>query len=171
MPSFEKDVRINEEIKAKKVRLIGPNSEQIGIVSIEEALKKADEYNLDLVEVASNTEIPVCKLINYEKYRYEKQKREKEARKRQKSQELKEIRFGINISNHDLGIKLNKAKEFLKEKNKVKFSLILRGREHSRVGDALNLLNKIVEELNDIAKIEKEPKSEGRFFSMVLQPK
>ena len=162
---------INDEIRDKEVRLIGENGEQLGIMSSRDALKKAEEAGLDLVKIAPKAEPPVCKIIDYGKYRYELARKEKEAKKKQKVIEIKEIRLSPNIDENDLNTKLNNARKFLQKGNKVKITLRFRGREMAHMANSKHILDDIAEKMQDVATIEKEPKLEGRSISMVLTEK
>lgn len=162
---------INEQIRDKEVRLIGPDGEQLGIVSSKEAQKIADEAGLDLVKIAPNAKPPVCKVIDYGKYRYELARKEKEAKKKQKTVELKEIRLTPNIEENDLNTKINAAKKFLEKGNKVKITLRFRGREMAHMNSSKHILDDFAESLSDVAVVEKAPKVEGRSIGMVLAEK
>ena len=162
---------INEQIRDKEVRLIGPDGEQLGIVSAKEALKVADDAGLDLVKIAPNAKPPVCKVIDYGKYRYELARKEKDARKKQKTVELKEIRLSPNIDTNDLNTKMNAAKKFLSKGDKVKITLRFRGREMAHMSQSKHILDDIAEALADVAVVEKAPKIEGRSIGMVLAEK
>lgn len=162
---------INEQIRDKEVRLIGVNGEQLGIMSAREAYRIAQEAELDLVKVAPGAKPPVCKIVDYGKYRYEMARREKEARKNQKTIEMKEVRLSPNIDTNDLNTKQNNARKFLEKGNKVKISLRFRGREMAHMQATKHILDEFAEGLNDIAVIEKPAKLEGRSLSMVLAVK
>lgn len=162
---------INEQIRDREVRLIGPDGEQIGVVSSREAQKIADEAGLDLVKIAPNAKPPVCKVIDYGKYRYELARKEKDAKKKQKTVELKEIRLSPNIDTNDLNTKMNAAKKFLSKGNKVKITLRFRGREMAHMSSSKHILDDIAENLSDVAVVEKAPKIEGRSIGMVLAEK
>ena len=162
---------INEQIRDREVRLIGPDGEQIGVVSSREAQKIADEAGLDLVKIAPNAKPPVCKVIDYGKYRYELARKEKDAKKKQKTVELKEIRLSPNIDTNDLNTKMNAAKKFLAKGNKVKITLRFRGREMAHMSSSKHILDDFAENLSDIAVVEKAPKIEGRSIGMVLAEK
>ena len=155
-------MRINDEITAEKVRLIGPDSQQIGVVSVREALDLAEEYNLDLVEIAPTAKPPVCKVIDYGKFKYELSKKEKDARKKQHTVQVKKIRMSPNIDDHDFRVKINMARKFIEEGNRVKATLFMRGRQVTRPEHAEQVLVRIVAELADIAKADGTPKLEGR---------
>ena len=162
---------INEQIRDKEVRLIGADGEQLGIVSSREAQKIADEAGLDLVKIAPNAKPPVCKVIDYGKYRYEQARKEKDAKKKQKTVELKEIRLSPNIEANDLNTKTNAARKFLAKGNKVKITLRFRGREMAHMNSSKHILDDFAEALSDIAVVEKAPKIEGRNIGMVLAEK
>ena len=162
---------INEQIRDREVRLIGPDGEQIGVVSSREAQKIADEAGLDLVKIAPNAKPPVCKVIDYGKYRYDLARKEQDAKKKQKTVELKEIRLSPNIDTNDLNTKMNAAKKFLAKGNKVKIPLRFRGREMAHMNSSKHILDDLAEQLSDIAVVEKAPKIEGRSIGMVLAEK
>ncbi len=153
------------------MRLIGPEGKQFGIVSVSEALKKAEEYGLDLVEVAPNAKPPVCRILDYGKYRYEKSKKERESKKKQHVITVKEIRLRPKTDVHDLETKLKQARKFLEQKNKVKVTVIFRGREMAYQQMGYDILNKVVENLSDIAQPDSDPKMEGRRLVMVISSK
>ena len=165
------ELMINEQIRDREVRLIGADGEQLGIVSSREAQKIADEAGLDLVKIAPNAKPPVCKVIDYGKYRYEQARKEKDAKKKQKTVELKEIRLSPNIDTNDLNTKMNAAKKFLAKGNKVKITLRFRGREMAHMNSSKHILDDLAEQLSDIAVVEKAPKIEGRSIGMVLAEK
>ena len=162
---------INEQIRDREIRLIGSNGEQLGIMSAREAMKLAEEAELDLVKIAPNAKPPVCKIIDYGKYRYELARKEKEAKKKQKTVEVKEIRLSPNIDTNDLNTKVNAAKKFLSKGNKVKITLRLRGREMAHIAQSKHILDDFAKEVEDMAVVEKAPKQEGRSISMVLAEK
>ena len=162
---------INEQIRDKEVRLIGADGEQLGIVSSKEAQRLADEAGLDLVKIAPTAKPPVCKIIDYGKYRYEQARKEKEAKKKQKTIELKEIRLSPNIDTNDLNTKINSAKKFIEKGNKVKVTLRFRGREMAHMNQSKYILDDFAEALIDVAVVEKAPKVEGRSIGMVLAEK
>ena len=162
---------INEQIKDKEVRLIGQDGEQLGIMSAREAMKIAVEAELDLVKIAPMAKPPVCKIIDYGKYKYELVRKEKEAKKKQKTVEVKEISLSPNIETNDLNTKINAAKKFISKGNKVKITLRFRGREMAHVQNSKHILDDFAEELSDIAMVEKAPKLEGRSMSIVLAEK
>ena len=162
---------INEQIRDREVRLIGENGEQLGIMSAREAFKIAQEAELDLVKIAPMAKPPVCKIIDYGKYKYEQTRKEKEARKKQKTVEVKEVRLSPNIDTNDLNTKINNAKKFISKGNKVKVTLRFRGREMAHVQQSKHILDDFAETLADIAVVEKPAKMEGRAMSMVLTEK
>ena len=162
---------INEQIRDKEVRLIGADGEQLGIVSSKEAQRLAEETGLDLVKIAPTAKPPVCKIIDYGKYRYEQARKEKEAKKKQKTVELKEIRLSPNIDTNDLNTKINSAKKFIEKGNKVKVTLRFRGREMAHMNQSKYILDDFAEALADVAVVEKAPKVEGRSIGMVLAEK
>ena len=162
---------INGQIKDKEVRLIGQDGEQLGIMPTREAMKLAQEAELDLVKIAPTAKPPVCKIIDYGKYRYELVRKEKEAKKKQKTVEIKEIRLSPNIETNDLNTKINAAKKFISKGNKVKVTLRFRGREMAHVQSSKHILDDFAQELAEIAVVEKAPKLEGRSMSIVLTEK
>lgn len=162
---------INEQIRDKEVRLVGESGEQLGIMSSREAQKMADEAGLDLVKIAPTAKPPVCKIVDYGKYRYEQIRREKEAKKKQKTIEIKEIRLSPNIDTNDLNTKMNAARKFIGKGDKVKVTLRFRGREMAHMANSKHILDDFAEELSEIAVIEKAPKVEGRSMTMVLTQK
>ena len=162
---------INGQIRDKEIRVIGENGDQLGIMSPKEAMKLAQEADLDLVKIAPKAQPPVCKIIDYGKYRYELARKEKEAKKKQKTVELKEIRLSPNIEANDLNTKMNAAKKFLAKGNKVKITLRFRGREMAHMNASKHILDDIAENLSDVAVVEKAPKVEGRSIGMVLAEK
>ena len=162
---------INGQIRDKEVRLIGEDGEQKGIMPIKEAMRLAQEAELDLVKIAPKAQPPVCKIIDYGKYRYELARKEKEAKKKQKTVEVKEVRLSPNIDTNDLNTKVNNAKKFISKGNKVKITLRFRGREMAHVQQSKHILDDFAELLKDIAVVEKQPKLEDRSMSMVLTEK
>ncbi len=163
-------LRINNRIRAREVRLIDENGAQVGVVSIRDALGMAEERGLDLVEVAPNAIPPVCRILDYGKFRYEQSKKEREARKNQKQVEIKQIRLEPKTDDHDLDVKARQARRFLIDGDKVKFNLRFRGREifHQDIG--LRMLEQMAEELRDIAIVEQRPLMEGRVLTLLLAP-
>ena len=162
---------INEQIRDREVRLIGPDGAQLGIVSAREAMAKAQEAGLDLVKIAPQAKPPVCKIIDYGKYRYELARKEKEARKKQKTIDVKEVRLSPNIDTNDLKTKVNAARKFLSKGDRVKVTLRFRGREMAHMQQSKHILDDFAEKMKDVAVIEKPAKLEGRSLSMVLTEK
>ena len=157
---------INEQIRDREVRVISEAGEQLGIMSAREAMKLAEEAQLDLVKIAPKAQPPVCKIIDYGKYKYELARKEKEARKKQKTVEVKEVRLSPNIDTNDLNTKVNNAKKFLTKGNKVKVTLRFRGREMAHVQQSKHILDDVAQMLADVAVVEKPAKLEGRNMSM-----
>ncbi len=162
--------RINGEIAAREVRLVDETGEMAGVISIEEAIEKAESLGFDLVEVSPNAKPPVCKILDYGKYKYQQQKRLSEARKKQKVTSLKEIKLRPNIDPHDLQVKMNNVKKFLDAGDKVKFSMRFRGREMSHQHIARDLFDSIKQDLGDSIKVEYEPRIDGRQMIMIVSP-
>lgn len=165
------ELMINEQIRDREVRLIGEHGEQLGIMSAKDAMKLAREAELDLVKVAPTAKPPVCKIIDYGKYRYEMARKEKEAKKKQKTIEVKEVRLSPNIDVNDLNTKINAARKFLEKGNKVKITLRFRGREMAHMQASKHILDDFAEALKDVASIDKPAKVEGRNMSMFLTEK
>ncbi len=168
---FKNNEQINEQIRDKEVRLVGENGEQLGIVSSREAQQIADDAGLDLVKIAPTAKPPVCKIVDYGKYKYEQIRREKEARKKQRTVDIKEIRLSPNIDTNDLNTKINAAKKFLGKGDKVKITLRFRGREMAHMGSSKHILDDFAKSLAEISVIEKPAKIEGRSMTMVLTEK
>ena len=168
---IKQELPINGQIKAKEVQLISDNGEKLGMLPIARALEIAEEKKLDLVLVSPNAQVPVCKIMNYGKYKFEQAKKEKEAKKKQKVFEVKEIRVTPNIEEHDFGFKSKNARKFLQDGNKVKITVRFRGREvnNSKAGEMV--LNKFIENLEDVSIVEKSPKLEGRNMFTILAKK
>ena len=171
MPSSSDGPRINEMINSRSVRCIDPDGEQLGILSIDEAMNKAEELGLDLVELQPNADPPVCKILDYGKHKYQAQKRANEARKKQKIIEVKEIKLRPNIDQHDYQEKMKAVRKFIDGGDKVKITLRFRGREMAHVELGTDLLSRVQEDIDDFAKIESMPKMEGRQMTMILAPK
>ncbi|ROR28526.1 translation initiation factor 3 (bIF-3) [Mobilisporobacter senegalensis] len=165
------DLMINEQIRDKEVRLVGEDGEQLGVMSSKEAMKLAKEANLDLVKIAPTAKPPVCKIIDYGKYRYELARKEKEAKKKQKTTDVKEIRLSPNIDENDLNTKANQARKFITKGDKVKVALRFRGREMAHMGSSRQILDTFFAKLEDIAVVEKPAKLEGRSMIMFLTEK
>jgi translation initiation factor IF-3 len=164
-------LRINEEIRVREVRVTSSTGEQLGILSTQDALEMAEEQHLDLVEVAPKAKPPVCRIMDFGKYRYEQQKRDKEAKKKQKVITVKEVKLRPNIEQHDFDVKLKNALRFLDEGNKVKVTIMFRGRELSHPELGRELLRKVAVELKDLVTIERDAKLEGKNMIMILAPK
>jgi translation initiation factor IF-3 len=162
---------VNFEINVPNVRLVGADGEMIGVVTTREALDAAEDAGLDLVEISPNADPPVCKILDFGKYKYEQQKKRNEARKKQKVIEVKEIKLRPNIDDHDYDVKMRSATSFLEEGDKVKVTMRFRGREmmHQELG--MNVLMRVREQLEPLAKVEQIPQLEGRQMTMVLAPK
>lgn len=165
------ELMINEQIRDKEVRLIGADGEQIGIVSSKEAAKMAAEKNLDLVKIAPQAKPPVCKIMDYGKYRFDAAKKEKEARKKQKTVSVKEIRLSASIEKHDFETKMRNAVKFLKSGDKVKISVVFRGREMMHTHKGNNLLEQAIALVEEVGVAEAKPKLEGRAMVIVVAPK
>ena len=162
--------RINREIKAKEVRLINYNGENLGVVSISEALSIAQEVGLDLIEISPQVTPPVCKVLDYGKYKYELQKKKNEAKKNQKVVSIKELKLRPMIETHDYEVKLKQAKKFLSQGDKVKFTMRYKGREMSANDMGKEILNKLVEDLEGLCKVDAAPKMEGKQMFMIVSP-
>lgn len=171
LPISSKELQINEDIRDREVRVIDADGAQLGIMSTKEALEVSLQKNLDLVKIAPTATPPVCRIMDYGKYRFEQAKREKEARKNQHVVEIKEIRLSLNIDVHDFNTKAGHAKRFLKEGNKVKVSIRFRGREMGHPEIGLNTMKRFAETLSEEANVEKQPKLEGRHMIMFLAAK
>lgn len=165
------DYMINEQIRDREVRVIGEDGEQLGVMPLADAKKLAREANLDLVKIAPTAKPPVCKIIDYGKFRYEQTRREKEARKKQKTVEVKEVRMSPNIDSNDLNTKVAAARKFIEKGNKVKVSIRFRGREMAHTAASRPMMEDFAAQLSDIAVVEKPPRMEGRFMTMFLAEK
>lgn len=164
-------MRINEEIRVKEVRLVDETGEQLGIMATKEALKIALSKGLDMVEVAPNAKPPVCKIMDVGKYKYEQSKREREARKKQRIINVKEVKLRPNIEDHDFEVKTKNAIRFLQDGDKVKVTIMFRGRELSHPELGRDLLTRVAALVKEMATIEKDPKLEGKNMTMILSPK
>ncbi|WP_425388007.1 translation initiation factor IF-3 [Azospirillum halopraeferens] len=162
---------MNREITARSVRLVGADGEMVGVVSLRDALMAAEDANLDLVEVAPQAEPPVCKILDYGKFKFEAQKKAAEARKRQKIIEVKEIKLRPNIDDNDYDVKMRAARRFLEEGDKVKVTMRFRGREMAHQDLGMNVLMRVRDQLDELAKVEQMPKLEGRQMVMVMSPR
>jgi translation initiation factor IF-3 len=170
-PPVKDERPINEMIEAAEVRLIGADGEQIGVVTRDDALDRAANIGLDLVIVADNADPPVCKIMDYGKFKYEEQKKKNEARKKQKTIDVKEIKLRPNIDSHDYDVKMRSMEKFLGEGDKVKVTMRFRGREMAHQNLGLDVLHRVRDDLEEKSKIEQFPKMEGRQMVMVLAPK
>jgi translation initiation factor IF-3 len=165
------DLMINEQIRDREVRVIGEDGEQLGVMPIKEAMKLAEEAGVDLVKIAPTAKPPVCKIVDYGKYRYELARKEKEAKKKQRVIEVKEIRLSPNIDTNDLNTKINAAKKFLSKGDRVKITLRFRGREMAHMASSKHILDDFAQALSDVCVVEKPPKVEGRTMTMFLAEK
>lgn len=162
---------MNEEITAPKIRLVGPDGQMIGVVSVPEAITKAAEYGLDLIEISPNADPPVCKVMDYGKFKYEIQKKKNEARKKQKVIDIKEIKMRPGIDDHDYQVKMRSVRRFLEDGDKVKMTIRFRGREMVHMELGAKVLDRIRADIDAIAKVEQTPRTEGRMMTMVIAPK
>ncbi|MGB0608016.1 MAG: translation initiation factor IF-3 [Paracoccaceae bacterium] len=169
-PSRETGPRVNDRIRCPEVRLIGAEGENVGVVSPERALELAENAGLDLVEISPNAEPPVCKIMDFGKYKYEQQKRESEARKKQKIIEIKEIKFRPGTDTHDYDVKMRNVFKFLENGDKVKITLRFRGREMAHLNLGRELLERVAEDVQEMGKVENMPKMEGRQMTMMIGP-
>ncbi|WP_026168203.1 translation initiation factor IF-3 [Kordiimonas gwangyangensis] len=170
-PPKQEGPRVNDQIRVKEVRLIGANGENHGVVTVGQARNLADEAGLDLVEISPNAEPPVCKILDYGKFKYEQQKKANAARKNQKTQEVKEIKMRPGIDVHDYQTKMKKIHQFIEKGDKVKVTIRFRGREMAHQDLGMEVLQRVVGEMEEEAKIEARPKMEGRQMIMVIAPK
>lgn len=171
MVTIKKFIRINEKIRAPQIRLIGPDGGQLGVVTVAKGLEIANQHELDLVEVAAQANPPVCRIIDFSKFKYDQEKKEREAKKHQKQSRLKEIRLKPNIDEHDYQTKLKQAVTFLQKKDKVKINLFFRGRQMEHLDLGRKVLDKFITDTQNDGLIEKNPALEGRTISMVIAPK
>ncbi|MEQ9241294.1 Translation initiation factor IF-3 [Roseovarius indicus] len=169
-PTRDTGPRVNEKIRAPEIRLIGPEGENIGVVTPEKAMDLAYEAELDLVEISPNATPPVCKIMDYGKYKYEQQKRESEARKKQKVIEVKEVKFRPNTDTHDYDVKMRNVMRFLESGDKVKVTLRFRGREMAHQDLGRELLHRVAGDVEGVGKVENMPKMEGRQMIMIIAP-
>ena len=165
-----KEANINEDIKARQVRVIGDEGDQLGVLDIDRALAVAQEQGLDLVEVSPQADPPVCRIMDYGKYKYQQAKRASEAKKKQVKFEIKEVKMRPKTDEHDFQFKMKHARRFLEEGNKVKLTIMFRGRENAHPDQGMMQLNKAVEVLKDIGQIEAQPSKMGRFMTMMIGP-
>ena len=171
LPISNKELQINEQIRDKELRVIDSDGTQLGIMPLRKAMEIAEQKNLDLVKIAPQANPPVCKIIDYGKYRFEQAKREKEARKNQRVVEIKEVRLSLNIDTHDFETKRNHALRFISEGNKVKASIRFRGREMGHPELGLDIMKRFADAMSEVANVEKPAKLEGRTMLMFLAPK
>ena len=169
-PSRDTGPRVNENIICPEIRLIGSDGDNVGVVSPERALELSDEAGLDLVEITPNANPPVCKIMDMGKYKYDLQKKANQAKKKQKTVSLKEIKLRPGTETHDYNFKIKNAKKFISKGDKVKFTVKFKGREMQHTGLGKELMNKIIEETKDIAKVESQPKFEGKQMVMIIHP-
>uniref|UniRef100_UPI0038670B2A translation initiation factor IF-3 n=1 Tax=Salibaculum sp. TaxID=2855480 RepID=UPI0038670B2A len=169
-PTRDTGPRVNDRIRAPEIRLIGPNGENVGVVSPDRAMTLAGEVGLDLVEISPNATPPVCKIMDFGKYKYEQQKRESEAKKKQKVIEVKEVKFRPNTDEHDYTVKMKNVTRFLDNGDKVKVTLRFRGREMAHQNLGRELLERVAEDVKDLGKVENMPKMEGRQMVMMIGP-
>ena len=170
-PPARKGPRVNEMIDAESVRVVGADGEMVGVVSVQEGIDLAIDAGFDLVEVSPNADPPVCKVLDYGKYKYEEQKRRNEARKKQKIIEVKEIKMRPSIDVHDYDVKMRNARRFLGHEDKVKFTIRFRGREMAHQELGMDVLNHIRADLDEEVKVEQFPRMEGRLMIMIVAPK
>ncbi len=171
MKNIARRINVNRRIRAKEVRLIDPDGKQVGVVPLTEALETAEHYSLDLVEVAPNVSPPVCRIMDYGRYKYQQNKKLQEAKRRQSTFQVKEIKLRPRTGEHDLQVKIRHIKRFLDNRDKVKVSIIFRGREMAYIDMGLALLQRVVEETSELAIVEQAAKREGRIVVMILAPK
>ncbi len=171
MSIARKDIRINFRIRAKEMRVIGENGDQLGVLQAPEALKRAEEAGLDLVEIAPSAVPPVCRIMDYSKFKYEQEKKEKEAHKKQKIVHVKEIRFGPKIGEHDYQFKMRNVEDFLNRGDKVKITMMFRGREMAHVDLGRKVLDRLAADISAVGEIEEAPRMEGRFLNMIIKAK
>jgi len=169
--SITRPLRVNQRIRIKEVRLIGPESEQMGVVPTQDALQRAQEAGLDLVEVAASAKPPVCRIMDYSKFKYDQEKKEKEARKHQKVVHLKEIKMKPHIEEHDYQVKLHHLKKFLERGDKAKMTMVFRGREMAHMDIGRKVLDRAVADLADVGEVEKGPTREGRSIQVYFIPR
>ncbi|MCG8548331.1 MAG: translation initiation factor IF-3 [Alphaproteobacteria bacterium] len=170
-PPTREGPRVNNDIDVDKVRLVGADGENVGIVGVEEALDMAAEAGMDLVEVSPNADPPVCKILDYGKFKYKAQKKANEARKKQKTVDIKEIKMRPNIDQHDYDVKMRSMTKFIDEGDKVKVTLRFRGREMAHQELGMRVLHRVRDDLQEVSKVEQFPKMEGRQMTMVIAPK
>lgn len=170
-PPQKEGPRVNRDIDARTIRLVGEDGAMVGVVSLQEGLEMAEKAGLDLVEVSPNADPPVCKILDYGKFKYEQQKKKAEARKKQKVIEVKEVKLRPNIDDNDYMVKMRNMRRFLEEGDKVKVTMRFRGREMAHQDIGMRVLDRVRQELDDLAKVEQLPKMEGRQMIMVVAPR
>ncbi len=170
-PPAKKGPRVNEDIEAPQVRVVDADGEMAGVLSVEEGIEMAYEAGLDLVEVSPNADPPVCKILDYGKYKYEEQKKKNEARKKQKVIEVKEIKMRPGIDVHDYDVKMRSVRRFLEDGDKVKLTIRFRGREMAHQDLGMKVLDRVRDDLEELSKVEQFPKMEGRLMVMVIAPR
>lgn len=171
MVKIKKFIRINEKIRVPEVRVVGPEGNQLGVMAIQRALEMANQYELDLIEVAPSANPPVCRITDFSKFKYDQEKKEREAKKHQKQSKLKEIRLKPNIDTHDYGVKLKQIISFLQKKDKVRVNLFFRGRQMEHMDLGRKVLDKVIADTQSDGQIEKMPMLEGKIMSLVISPK
>jgi translation initiation factor IF-3 len=169
--AIKKFIRINDRIRVPEVRVVGPEGNQLGVMSIQKALDLAVQYELDLVEVSPTANPPVCRIVDYSKFKYDEEKKEREAKKHQKQGKLKEIRLKPNIDEHDFETKVKQAITFLKKKDKVRINLFFRGRQMEHLDLGRQVLDRFIKDIQEDGQVEKPPVLEGRIMSFVVAPK
>jgi len=162
---------VNHDISVDKIRCIDPEGEMLGVMTVQEGIRRAEEFGLDLVEVSPNADPPVCKILDYGKYKYEAQKKKNEAKKKQKVIEIKEIKLRPNIDEHDFQVKMKNVRKFIGEGDKVKVTMRFRGREMAHQDLGMDVLNRVRDEMEEAAKVESYPRMEGRQMIMVIAPR
>ena len=169
--AIQRSIRVNERIRAPELRVVGPNGEQMGVMSVSRALELAGKHELDLVEVAAAANPPVCRIMDFSKYKYDQEKKEREMKKHQKQGQLKEIRVKPHIEEHDYQVKLKQLVTFLKKKDKVKLSLFFRGREMAHQDIGKHVIDRFMADINQVGQVEKGPLMEGRVLTLTVAPK
>lgn len=169
--NIKKFIRVNERIRSPEVRLIGPEGDQLGVVPIQKAMELANQHELDLVEVAAQASPPVCRIMDFSKFKYDQEKKERQAKKHQRQGHLKEIRIKPNIDEHDYQVKLKQMINFLQKKDKVKLNLFFRGRQIEHMDLGRKVMDRFILDVQNYGEVEKEPTLEGRVISTVIAPK
>lgn len=171
MVAIQRPIRVNERIRSPELRVVGPKGEQMGVMSIGRALELASQHELDLVEVAPSAAPPVCRIMDFSKYKYDQEKKEREMKKHQKQGQFKEIRVKPHIEEHDYQVKLKQLLTFLKKRDKVKISLFYRGRELSHQDIGKHVINRFINDIDRVGMVEKGPLMEGRVLTLTVAPK